>query len=84
MAVTSLCSNVDYVDAKPLVWTFSIYLNMVCYQFDDEMSEILANYSTLPIGMFTMRENPHDPNKYESIIFCLSFLEFEILIANAV
>lgn len=75
VAVTSLSSNVDYIGAKPLVWTFSIYLNMVCHQFNDESSEIIANYSTLPIGMLTMRESPHDPNKYETPIFRYSPLE---------
>lgn len=65
VAVASICSNVDYDNAKALVWTLSIYLNMVCRQFDNESFEIIANYSTLPIGMFTMRESPHDPNKYE-------------------
>lgn len=68
--MASLCSNVDFVGAKPLVWTFSIYLNMMCHQFDGDSSEIIASYGTLPIGMFTMRESPHDPNKYETRPFC--------------
>lgn len=64
-AITSLCSNAEYVDEKPIVWSISMYLNMVCHQFDGDTSTVMANFSTLPIGMYSIRENPHDPNQYD-------------------
>lgn len=61
-AVINICSNVEY-SSKPLVWTFSTYLNIIGHRFDDISNQIFAKFSTLPIGMFALRECPHDPNK---------------------
>lgn len=61
-AVINICSNVEY-SSKPLVWTFSTYLNIIGHRFDDMSNHIFAKFSTLPIGMFALRECPHDPNK---------------------
>lgn len=62
-AVINICSNVEYKPATPIVWTFSTHLNIIGHRFNGESSEIIAKYSTLPIGMFTLRECVHDPNK---------------------
>ncbi|XP_031640462.1 protein rigor mortis [Contarinia nasturtii] len=63
-AVINICSNFEYKPVKSTVWTFSTHLNIVGHCFvGAETSEIIAKYSTLPIGMFSMRISPHDPNK---------------------
>lgn len=62
-AVIDICSNVDYGRSKPIVYTSSTHLNIIGHRFIDESSEVIAKYSTLPIGMLVLRECPHDPNK---------------------
>lgn len=62
-AIFSLCSNKGNDSSTPMLWTFSIYLNVIGRKIDGDSSEIIANYSTLPIGMQAIRECPHDPNK---------------------
>lgn len=40
-----------------------MHLKIIGRKFVDETSELIANLSTLPIGMLEMRESPHDPNR---------------------
>lgn len=63
-AVINICSNVEYNRGQPIVYTSSTHLNIVGHEFNDESSEIIAKYATLPIGMFALRVCPHDPNKW--------------------
>lgn len=40
-----------------------MHLKIIGRKLVDETTEIIANLSTLPIGMLEMRESPHDPNR---------------------
>lgn len=62
-AVINICSNVEYDRNPTILYTSSTHLNIVGHRFNEDSSEIFAKYSTLPIGMFTLRVCPHDPNK---------------------
>lgn len=63
-AVINVCSNFEYKPVKTTLWTISIHLNIVGHSFAGmESSEIVAQYATLPIGMFSLSICPHDPNK---------------------
>lgn len=62
-AVIGVCSNKDFNIENPIVWTFSMHLHLVGRRFVNDTSEVVAKYSTLPIGMYTIRECPHDQNK---------------------
>lgn len=61
-AVTNICTN-DFNSNNRILWTFSTHLKIVGHHFNNDNSEIFANYATLPIGMFSIRECPHDPSK---------------------
>lgn len=62
-AVINICSNVEYNTGTPIVWTLSTHMNIIGHRFNDETSNIISKYSTLPIGMVTVRVCPHDANK---------------------
>lgn len=44
-------------------WTFSIFHQIVSRLYSNGTTEITGNYGTLPIGMYSIRECPHDLNK---------------------
>lgn len=53
----------DYDFEVPIVWIISMHLNVTAYKINENAHETVVNYATLPIGMFSIRESPHDPNK---------------------
>lgn len=64
-AVIGICDNAQNAENVKYLWTFSMHSQIICRKFLNQSneSEIVANYSTLPIGMYTIRECPHDLNK---------------------
>lgn len=62
-SIIGICSNAHYEIDEKYVWTFSMHLQIIGRKFVGESSEIIAHISTLPIGMLSIRECPHNPNR---------------------
>lgn len=61
--VIGLCGTTDPQTRTSYVWTFSIHSRIIARSYVNGGLNIMGNYSTLPIGMYAIRECPHDLNK---------------------
>lgn len=61
--IIGICSSADSTNETIYVWTLSIFSQINSRLCKNGSDEIIGKYSTLPIGMYSIRECPHDSNK---------------------
>lgn len=62
-SIIGICSNADHEVDEKFVWTFSMHLHIIGRKLVGDSTAIIANISTLPIGMLAIAECPQDPNR---------------------
>lgn len=62
--ITGIQKTTSTLDAANLVWITTLSPKLICLGITENEATLIAHYSTLTFGMLSMKECPHDMNKY--------------------